>query len=151
MRIRVQRRVTTETPDLDIRNRHEIEENVRYYADHPDRIEVRLRELDREWDVDRALSTDAALLTLSGVALSALGSRIGLLLAAAGAAVTVQYGVQRVNPVVGLLRRVGYRTREEIEEERYALRALRGDFDYVSSQVTDPGSRARMAITAVRE
>lgn len=150
MRIRIQR-ATTQTADLDIRNQHEIEANVRYFADHPERIEVRLRELDREWDVDRALSTDAALLGLSGIALAALGSRIGLLLAAAGTAVTVQYGIQGTNPIVGLLRRVGYRTRGEIEEERYALRALRGDFDYVSSQVTDPGSRARMAITAVRE
>lgn len=50
-----------------------------------------------------------------------------------------------------VFRRLGVRTSGEIDQERYALKALRGDFDRVSAAGTD-GVRAsaRHALEAVR-
>jgi hypothetical protein len=44
---------------------------------------------------------------------------------------------------VPLLRRLGFRTSFEIEEERQALKALRGDFDAVSSSTNAPAAALR--------
>jgi hypothetical protein len=44
----------------------------------------------------------------------------------------------------------GVRTQREIERERYALKALRGDFDQVPERDAAPhGERVRMALAAV--
>lgn len=61
----------------------------------------------------------------------------------------LQHSVQGWCPPISLFRRLGVRTATEIDEERYALRALRGDFrDVSASDGRDPA--ARQAITAVR-
>jgi hypothetical protein len=39
---------------------------------------------------------------------------------------------------VGLFRRLGVRTQREIDEERYALKLIRGDFDDVDRQPRKP-------------
>jgi len=44
-----------------------------------------------------------------------------------------QHAVQGWCPPLPLFRRMGKRTRHEIEEERHALKALRGDYDRVFS------------------
>jgi hypothetical protein len=57
-----------------------------------------------------------------------------------------------VPPVEGL-RRMGLRTRREIEEEKYALKALRGDFKGVGEMPMPEGdsltARALRALEAV--
>jgi len=40
----------------------------------------------------------------------------------------LQHALQGWSPPVPLFRRLGFRTQNEIESERYALKALRGDF-----------------------
>ena len=42
------------------------------------------------------------------------------------------HAIQGWCPPVPVLRRLGIRTREEIERERYALKALAGDFGTIS-------------------
>jgi hypothetical protein len=49
-------------------------------------------------------------------------------------------------PPVPILRRLGIRTREEIDRERYALKALAGDFAGISKKP----SRVEQALTAVK-
>ena len=44
----------------------------------------------------------------------------------------VQHSVQGWCPPMPLFRKLGVRTRQEIEREKYALKALRGDFDQIS-------------------
>lgn len=56
------------------------------------------------------------------------------------------HAVQGCCPPVPLLRRLGLRTREEIERERYALKALMGDFAGLS-QETDRAGNALAATT----
>lgn len=111
------------------RIRRETAARVHFYADHPDQIENRLDELDREWDTERLLETNAATLALAGTLLGVAVNRRFLLLPLAVAAFLLQHGVQGWCPPLPVLRRMGVRTPREIEAERYALMALRGDFD----------------------
>jgi hypothetical protein len=71
------------------------------------------------------------------------------LLSAAAAAFLVQHAVQGWCPPASLLRRIGIRTTHEINHERFALKALRGDFDSLHmGEDVDPEERARRAIDA---
>ncbi|MEW6704794.1 MAG: hypothetical protein AB1430_08085 [Pseudomonadota bacterium] len=94
----------------------------------------RLRRLDREWDADRVLEAEAATMGLLGLALGkALGPRWAALSGVAAVAVLVQALTGRY-PLMPLFRRLGVRTGREIERERYALKALRGDFAGLGAQ-----------------
>ena len=92
-------------------------------------INRRLAELDREWDVERVLQTNFAALSLVALILSARVSRRWLVLALGVPAFMVQHALQGWCPPLAILRRLGFRTAKEINEERFALKALRGDFD----------------------
>ena len=106
------------------------EENVaRYAAKGPEAITRRLAELDREWDVERLLETNAALATLIGLTLGTKVDRKWFLLPAAVAGFLLQHAVQGWCPPLPVLRRLGFRTSYEIDYERYALKAIRGDFN----------------------
>lgn len=102
----------------------------------PAAIEQRLVELDREWDVERWLETGAASLSLFGMAMGSTVSRKWFLLPAAVGAFLLQHTMQGWCPPLPLLRRLGVRTADEINQERYALKALRGDFAKVPA--TEP-------------
>lgn len=90
--------------------------------------------LDREWDVERYLQMNAGLVSLSGVMLGALVSRRFLLLPAAVFGFFFQHATQGWCPPLPVFRQTGMRTRREINKERFALKALRGDFDDVSPE-----------------
>jgi hypothetical protein len=93
-----------------------------------DGIDRRLVELDREWDIERTIETAAPIGILLGIALGLARDKRFLGLPIAIASFLLLHGVQGWAPPLPLLRRLGRRTTEEIDEERYALRALRGDF-----------------------
>jgi len=103
------------------------ESHIRYYAARPDEIPQRLRELDEEWDVERVLEANASALALGGILLSVFRKRT-LFISAAVLAFLHQHAVQGWCPPLPLFRRLGVRTRTEIEYERYALKMIRGDF-----------------------
>ncbi|MGE5450711.1 MAG: hypothetical protein ACM3VZ_02555 [Acidobacteriota bacterium] len=94
-------------------------------------LNQRLREMDQEWDVERVLQTNASTLALVGLALGASVNRRFLLLPTAVFAFLTQHALQGWCPPIPVIRRLGVRTMREIERERYALKALRGDFDNV--------------------
>lgn len=97
-------------------------------AESPAATERRLAELDREWDTDRALETEAATMGLIGLALGAfVRAQLLALPAIVAGAVLLQASTGRY-PLMPLFRRLGLRTAKEIARERYALKALRGDF-----------------------
>jgi hypothetical protein len=124
----------------------ETEMNVAYYAQHPERIDARLRELDEEWDVERVLETASATMTLGGLLLGVGVSRKWLLLSLAVQGFFMQHALQGWCPPLPVLRRLGVRTTEEIDQERYALKALRGDF----RDVHEGEGRIGQAIEAVQ-
>ena len=137
-------------PDIAQRIERQIEANVAFYAEHPERIAARLRELDEEWDIERVLETNASTLALSGVVLGVAADRRFLLLPALVAAFLLQHALQGWCPPVPALRRLGIRTAAEIHRERYALKCLRGDFDAVGADGESAMSRAKRALAAVR-
>ena len=109
--------------------RRQTESNISRYAQAgPAAIERRLRELGREWDIERVLEANAASLAFAGVALGALIDRRFLILPALVTGFLLQHALQGWCPPVPLFRHLGVRTAAEIDEERYALKALRGDF-----------------------
>jgi hypothetical protein len=111
------------------RIRRQTEASVSRYAGMgPHAIERRLVELDYEWDVERCLETMAPTATLAGLFLGATVSRKWLLLPIAVQGFFLQHALQGWCPPLPVLRRMGIRTTDEINEERMALKALRGDF-----------------------
>ncbi len=94
----------------------------------PRDIARRLRELDREWDIERALEANAAAVGLTGVALGVFVTRWFLVVPAVAAGFLLQHALQGWCPPLPVLRRLGFRTSREIDEERNALKAVRGDF-----------------------
>lgn len=128
----------------------EIAASVRHHARHPHEIPRRLRELDEEWDVERVLEANAATLALSGTVLAAAHDRRWLVLPALVAGFLLQHAIQGWCPPLPVLRRMGIRTRREIEAERTALKAVRGDFAAVRPEATDIHRTAAAALDAAR-
>ncbi|CAG0944191.1 hypothetical protein GPROT2_02466 [Gammaproteobacteria bacterium] len=96
--------------------------------DGPEAASRRLAELDREWDTDRVIETEAATTALIGLALGTFVDRRLLALPAVVASAVLLHALTGRYPLLPLLRRLGIRSSREIARERYALKALRGDF-----------------------
>lgn len=100
---------------------------ARYAAAGPGAITQRLRELDEEWDIERYVETLAPSLTLAGMGLGLTVSKRWFALPFVVQAFFLQHAIQGWCPPVPVLRKLGVRTQAEIEHERHALKALRGD------------------------
>jgi hypothetical protein len=115
-------------PEVNERIRRRTERTVaRVRAAGPQAIRQRLRALEREWDIERAIEANASSLALAGLALGALVNRRFLLLPAAVCGFLLQHALQGWCPPVPVLRRLGFRTQSEIERERCELLALLED------------------------
>jgi hypothetical protein len=121
---------TSEEVNDEIRRRT-LQSVTHYSTLGADEIERRLRELDAEWDVERTLEANAASVCLVGVSLGAFVNRRFFALPAIVAAFLLQHAVQGWCPPLPVFRRLGVRTQSEIEQERYALKVLRGDFNHI--------------------
>ncbi len=142
-------RVPTHTSaSVNVRIRQETEQSVEFYSAHPEEIPRRLKELDEEWDIERAIEANAAVLGFAGVALGATSDRRWLTLPALVTAFLFQHAVQGWCPPVPILRRLGFRTGYEIEEERRALLAARGDFDHLPHGIERGRAALRIARSA---
>ncbi|MCH8683725.1 hypothetical protein [Pedomonas mirosovicensis] len=129
------------------RIRDRTERRLMYYARNPELIDGRLRELDREWDIERMVETSSSTLSLAGFVLAvARRDRRWLLLPFGVSAFMLQHALQGWCPPIPLLRRLGVRTASEIDAERYALKALRGDFGPGARR---PGSFRQLARQAL--
>lgn len=136
-------------PEINARIDAGTEASIREYAarDIPE-ISARISELDREWDVELVLETNAAALALAGLAVGVTRDRRWLLLPAVVLPFLFQHAVQGWCPPIEIVRRLGVRTRREIDRERVALKALRGDFGLVAGGST-PQERAKLALSAL--
>lgn len=94
----------------------------------PETLATRLSQLDAQWDLDRTLETEAALMGLFGLALGVFVKRELLVVPAAVGASVLVFAAVGAYPLLPLFRRAGIRSAREIQRERYALKALRGDF-----------------------
>lgn len=132
--------------------RRQTEQNVaRIAAAGPQATARRLEELDREWDVERTLEANAATAVLVGVTLGATVDRKFFFFPAVVAGFLLQHAVQGWCPPLPIFRRLGFRTQTEIDEERHALKALRGDYRQVQADGDRQGSgRPRQALEAAK-
>lgn len=128
-------RVPRHTADhVNERIRNQTQENVARYAQAGSAaIDRRLRELDAEWDIERLLEANAASLVVIGSLLAATVDKRFLILPGIVGTFLLQHAVQGWCPPVPLFRRLGVRTQTEIDEERMALKALRGDFKHAGA------------------
>lgn len=94
----------------------------------PHEIDARIRELEKEWDIERVLELNAATLALAGVLLGTRDRRWTILSGVVGGFL-IQHAVQGWCPPVEIFRALGVRTRKEIDQEKYTLKAMRGDFE----------------------
>lgn len=118
----------------------------------PDAIERRLAELDREWDIERYVETMAPSLTLAGLLLGTTVSRKWFVLPLVVQGFFLQHALQGWCPPIPVLRRLGVRTVDEINVERYALKHLRGDFERSASldRQSEQRQSAAQAVQAAR-
>jgi hypothetical protein len=115
--------------DANQRIREHFQQCVSYYGNFPEEIPDRLKELDREWDVERTLAAMSSTITLLGLALGSRGRRRALAVSAMVQGFYMQHTLQGWCPPLPLLRRLGFRTATEIEREKCALKDLLRDRD----------------------
>lgn len=82
----------------------------------------RIQMLDKEWDIERVLEVNASSLALTGLILGLFKNRKWLFLPGIVLPFLLQHGLQGWCPPLPLLRRLGIRTRGEIDREKYALK-----------------------------
>jgi hypothetical protein len=131
-----------------------MEDRIRGYAAGGDRTEIsnRIEELEREWSIERLIETEASLMGLTGLGLGAFVNRKFLAIPAFVGAMVLLHGVQGWYPMLPMFRRLGFRSREEIDREKFAMKVLRGDFDRVAvTEADNKQERVMHALAAVRK
>ena len=111
----------------------------------------RITQLDHEWDFDRTVETEASMMGLLGLVLGVTVDRRFLVMPAVVSIMLVLHATHGWYPLLPLFRRVGVRTRDEIDRERYGLKAMRGDFAALPPAGSPAAERAAAAWKAVCE
>lgn len=118
-------------------------ENIKLYSRlTEEEISKRIKDLDKEWDIERVLEINMSALALTGIFLSSK-NRGWLILPTVVMGFFAQHALQGWCPPMVLFRYLKVRTRDEINQEKHALKALRGDYSELRS--------AEEAFIAVRE
>lgn len=104
----------------------------------------RLEALDSEWDMERVLETNASALALGGLLLGLLVNKKFFAIPCFVLPFLLLHATEGWCPPVPMFRSRGVRTRKEIDTEKFAIKALRGDFAGIDSQA-DPNQRAGAA------
>jgi hypothetical protein len=108
-------------PEINDRIRRETDARIAYFTQEPELIENRLIQLENEWDIERVLEMNAAGIAFTGTAFAVVGSRKWLAVPLVVAGFLFQHALQGWCPPLPLLRRLGFRTPQEIAEERRRL------------------------------
>lgn len=108
----------------------QMKRNIEYYKDkHSEEITARLEELDAEWDTERVLEANASSLVVIGTILGAVVNKKWLILPGVVGGFLFQHAIQGWCPPLSVIRMMGVRTPYEINEEKTALKEIRGDFN----------------------
>jgi hypothetical protein len=108
-------------------------QNLQKFSEHSEMIQNRIQELKHEWDIERTLEASASIISLLGIGLGYFVHPYWFILPAVVMAFLLEHALQGWCPLLSLFRRLGKRSFHEIEEERHALKALRGDYLHVES------------------
>ena len=132
-----------------------VRENVRYYgAMGGEELSERIRHLEEEWDRDRMLMGMASGLGFFGLLAGLVGGKSWRVFTWMSLPILFLHALGKWVPPAEALARMGARSRREIEEEKYALKALRGDFQGIGArqerESAEAFSRATAALEAVK-
>lgn len=106
----------------------------------PQAIEDRLTELDREWTAGRVTKAVIGVMIVVGLALTAALNPWWLILPAVAGLFLLQYLFDRTSWLGKLFHELGFRHGSEVDQEKMALKVLRGDFQHLPT-VLDIESR----------
>lgn len=130
----------TQSPANNKDNQTIREETIRNIARYTDRtkeeIEARIKELDKEWDMERIMETNAAGILLLSALLGFTVNRKWFLLTGIVGGFLLQHALKGWCPSLPVLRNMGIRSASEIENEKAVLRYLKGDLDEFTQNPT---------------
>lgn len=108
-------------------------------------IDARLRQLDGEWSVGRMVKATAGVLILGGLASAVFVNPWLAIVPAVGGLMLAQNLYSRKSWLGELFVGMGFRTGVEIDHERMALKAIRGDFRHLPTihQIEDRDAISR--------
>src|SRR5687767_10143662 len=94
----------------------EIKQNLKSFtqADY-EAIDDRIDELNKEWDIERTLELNAAILALTGAVLAVTVNKRWIALPVIVGSFLIQHAIQGWCPPLPLFRKLGFRTRPEID------------------------------------
>lgn len=94
----------------------------------PQAIDERLVEIESEWSAGRLTKASIGVLLLTGIALAVFVSPVWMILPLLCGLFLLQYLFGRGSWLAAAFHGLGYRASSEIDQEKFALKALRGDF-----------------------
>jgi hypothetical protein len=97
----------------------------------PAAINDRLCQLEDEWSAGRATKVTLSFVILIGVAMTAAFGPWWAILPIAAGLFLLQYAFTRTSWMGSMFREMGFRPGAKIEEEKFALKTLRGDFRHL--------------------
>lgn len=95
-------------------------------------ISKRIKELEKEWSIERWLEMNASILAFIGVILGFVLNIYWLILPGFVLLFLALHAIQGWCPPIPIMRRLNVRTRKEIDWEKFALKMHRGDFSTLS-------------------
>lgn len=139
----------TVQPKPPIDKKQQLRERISAIAvDGPAAVDRRLAELNGEWTTGRLVKAASGAMLLAGLlpARRSIG-KVGMGLMLAAGATLAQYWICQRSWLADLFGRCGARSGTEIEDERIALRVLRGDFRDLPTlnHIEDDDAMSRMA------
>lgn len=126
-------RLSEENISLERSNKIDVytQENINHYYHNKNHIENRLLQLEKEMSIEQIFQLHDVANITAGVLLSiATRKQKWLLLPLLIAIVQSVQAASGLRLGTSLLRKYGFRTKADIDKEKYALKALRGDFHY---------------------
>jgi hypothetical protein len=125
---------------------------IRVYAHQSeDEISEHIRELEQEWDTERVLEANASVLAFTGLMLGIFIHQNWFWVPGIVLPFLFQHAVQGWCPPLPVIRRLGVRTPHEIDQEKYVLKMLRGDFaDMMANSNLEEDDQAEVALQVMR-
>ena len=133
-----QRVALNTNPKVNINIRNETIGNLNNYNESSEvEISDRIKHLNSEWDTERFLETNAALIIIISTFLGIKSCKYWFLLTSTVGIFLLQHALQGWCPPVPIIRKMRIRTAEEINNEKTVLKMLRNDFSQDKSYVVD--------------
>ncbi|MEA4980579.1 MAG: DUF2892 domain-containing protein [Petrimonas sp.] len=112
-----------------------VSEIAQYKDSSETEITDRINKLDHEWDVERVLETNAAFIVLLSSIMGYKNKKCcWFLMTGTVGFFLLQHALQGWCPPLPIIRELGIRTADEINNNKIALKSLRGDFSNNSKE-----------------